>query len=117
MNESLWIASDRWPLADKMNTDFTPDVIARINASKPTAIVTVSSASNSTKRGMILGADSALDGAVVGTQSTAAALGTAGTKTSGSVGTAFVATGRSLKVAWRAATGWMQPKAKPPEEK
>jgi surface antigen len=66
---------------------------------------------------MILGADSALDGAVVGTQSTGAALDTAGTETSKSLGTALAATGRSLKVAWKAATGWMKPKPKPVEEK
>lgn len=117
MNEAVWIASNHWPLADKMDTDFSPEVIARIDASKPTAIVTVSSASNSTKRGMIQGADSALDGAVIGTQNTGAALDNAGTETSKSLGTALAATGRSLKVAWKAATGWMQPKTKPTEAK
>ena len=98
-NDSLFAASPTWPLAEKMTSDFSAEVIARIDAA-PDEIATLRG--SRTMRGTIQGSDTVVDTAAVGARHTGAALDTAHDQTSNSLGKATRATGRSLKRAWNA---------------
>lgn len=102
-NGSLWVASPRWMLFDKMDTDFPSGIITRIDATSGDTIITLRG--NSSIRGTIQGSDAVLDGASTGAQHTGAALDTANDHTSSSLGKATRATGRSLRKAWSAVFG------------
>jgi|SRR5581483_841917 len=99
-NGSLWITSPAWPLSAKMDSDFSPDVIARLDATSGETVMTLRGSSS--VRGTIQGSDAALDGAGIGAQHTAAALDTANGHTSRSLDKGMKATGRSLRRAWKA---------------
>ena len=99
-NGSSWITSPAWPLSDKMDSDFSPDVIARLDATFGETVTTLRGSSS--LRGTIQGGEAVLGGAGIGTQHTAAALDTANGHTSRSLGKAMTATGRSLRRAWKA---------------
>jgi hypothetical protein len=102
-NGSSWAASSHWTLADKMDSDFSADLIARLDAAPGEAVTTLRG--NSSLRGAIQGGDAALNGAAIGAQHTSTALDTADGHTSRSLGKATRATGRSLKRAWNAVFG------------
>jgi len=100
LNGSSWTASPAWALSDKMDSDFSADVIARLDATSGETVMTLRG--NSSLRGTIQGSDAALGGASTGAHHTAAALDTANGHTSRSLGKAMNATGRSLRRAWKA---------------
>ena len=99
-NGSLWITSPAWALSAKMQSDFSADVIARLDVTSGETVTTLRGSSS--VRGTIQGSDAVLDGASIGAQHTSAALDTANGHTSRSLGKAVKATGRSLRRAWHA---------------
>ncbi len=103
MNDALWVRSTRWPLGEKMGSDFDAETTARLNELPPNEIVTLRG--RSTVRGVIQGSGAVVNGAEVGKQHTENALGTANGHTSRSLGKAMRATGRSLKKTWNAVFG------------
>ncbi len=105
-NGSLWVDSPEWMLADKMGSDFPPDITARLDATSGETVLTLRG--NSSIRGTIQGSDAVLGGAATGAQHTGAALDTANDHTSSSLGKATRATGRSLRKAWNAVFGRKQ---------
>jgi hypothetical protein len=100
MNGALWVESAMWPLADKMDSDFSDDVLAALEASPAGSVSVVRG--NSTIRGTIEGADAALDGGATGAHHTGAALTTANDHTSKSLANATNRTKRALNRAWHA---------------
>lgn len=109
-NGSLWVASSEWVLSAKMDSDFSPTAIARLDATSGDTVITLRG--NSSFRGTIQGSQAVLDGAATGAEHTSAALGTANDHTASSLGTASRATGRSLRKAWNAVFGRGKPKQK-----
>ena len=99
MNGASWTRSPSWPLADKMDTDFSSEVLSRLDAAPVGTITTVRG--NRSLRGTIDGADAAVNGGATGVHHTGAALNTANDHTSKSLGTATRATGRALKRTWQ----------------
>jgi hypothetical protein len=102
-NGSLWIASSQWALSDKMDSDFSADIIARLNATSGKTVSTLRGSSS--VRGTIQGSDAVLDGASIGAQHAGAALETADGHASSSLGKATRATGRSLRRGWKVVFG------------
>jgi len=102
-NGSSWVTSSLWALADKMDSDFSADLIARLDATSGETVITLRGSSS--LRGTIQGGDAALGGAAIGVQHTSTALDTANGHTSRSLGKATRATRRSLKRAWNAVFG------------
>lgn len=100
MNGAVWAKSPSWPLEDKMKSNFSGEVLTRLEATPAETIITVQG--NSTIRGTIEGAGAAVNGGAIGAQHTEAALDTANGHTSRSLSTAAKATGRALSRAWRA---------------
>jgi hypothetical protein len=98
-----WVASSTWVLREKMTTNFTPEVLAVMNAAPPDQAITVKG--RSTYRGTIQVSDTVLGSTMRGAEHTSAALATADTHTSSSLQKASNATGRSLKRAWKAVFG------------
>lgn len=111
MNGASWVKASSWPLADKMDSDFSTDVISRLDAALPGTITIVRGSRS--LRGTIDGADAAVAGGATGVRHTGAALNTANSHTSKSLGTAVKATGRALKRTWRAVT----PKGEEPKSR
>ena len=100
MNGASWVKSPLWPLIDKMDSDFTSDLLSRLETAPVDSISTVRG--NRTVRGTIEGADAALDGGATGAHHTGAALDTANDHTSRSLDTAARATKRALNRALQA---------------
>lgn len=98
-NGALWITSPQWPFKDKMATDFSTEIIAKVDAAPEESVVTVRG--SSIVRGTIQGSDLVLDGAATGAQDTGTALNTANGHTSSSLGKATKATGRALTRVWK----------------
>lgn len=109
-NGSLWAASPKWMLFDKMDSDFPTETVARLDAASGDTVITLRG--NSSIRGAIQGSDAVLDGAATGAQHTGAALDTANVHTSSSLGKATRATKRSLRKAWNALFARQQPTTK-----
>ena len=107
-NGALWAASAEWVLSQKMDSDFAPAMLARLDATSGETVITLRG--NSSFRGTILGSEAVLDGAATGAQHTGAALDTANDHTASSLGKASHATGRSLRKAWNAVFGRQKPK-------
>jgi hypothetical protein len=99
MNGASWAKSPAWPLAGKMDSDFSPEVIARLETVRGESITTVRG--NRTVRGTIEGADAALDGGATGAHHTGAALDTANDHASRGLATATKSTRRALSRAWQ----------------
>lgn len=110
MNGAEWTGSPQWLMAEKMDSDFLPADLAKLDATSGETVITLRG--RSTFRGTIQVSDVVLGSAGTGAQHTGAALETANTQTAKSVGTAKKATGNSLKRAWRAVFG---KKGKAPE--
>jgi hypothetical protein len=102
-NGSLWIASSLWPLSGKMDSDFAPEVHARLAEAPRDTVITVRG--RSAVRGTLRRGDAVLEGASAGTEHTGAALDTADDHASAGVGNAARSTGGALKRAWRAVSG------------
>jgi hypothetical protein len=99
MNGATWVTSTSWPLADKMNSDFSGDVVSRLETAPPDTVSTLEG--SRTIRGTIGGADATLNGGAIGAHQTQAALDNANVHTSRSLSTATKATGRALHHAWQ----------------
>jgi hypothetical protein len=110
-NGSLWVISPNWVLSDRMDTDFSADVIARLEATPRDIVVTLRG--RSSLRGTIQVSDGVLDGAATGAQQTEAGLDAANDQTSRGLGKATRATGRSLVRAWKAVFGGKQASQQP----
>ena len=106
MNGADWTGSPLWLMAEKMDSDFLPADLMKLDATSGETVITLRG--RSTFRGTIQVSDVVLGSAGSGAQHTGAALETANTHTSKSVGTAKKATGNSLKRAWRAVFGKME---------
>ena len=102
-NGSMWIASPEWVLSDRMDTDFSAEVMARLHATARDEVTTLRG--RSPLRGTIQGSDAVVDSASSAAQHTGTALDEANSQTSRSVGDATRATGRSLARAWKAVFG------------
>lgn len=102
-NGSIWIASSQWPLSGKMDSDFLPDVRARLAATSGGTIITVRG--RSAVRGTLRRGDAVLDGASAGAEHTGAALDTADDHASAGIDNAAKSTGGALKRACRAVFG------------
>lgn len=102
-NGAEWTASPQWLMKEKMDSDFLPADLARLDATSGETVITLRG--RSTYRGTIQVSDVVLGSAGTGAEHTGAALGTANTQTSNSLGKAKNATGNSLKRAWRAVFG------------
>ena len=68
VNGSLWVASPDWVLSDRMDSDFSPDVIARLDATPRDTIATIRG--RSSLRGTIQVSDAVLDRAATGAEHT-----------------------------------------------
>jgi hypothetical protein len=99
-NGSSWISSPKWTLSDKMDSDFSAQLIARLEPTSGDTVVTVRGINS--VRGVIQGSDSVAESATSGAQHTGTALSTADAQTSGSLWEATKATGRGLRRAWNA---------------
>jgi hypothetical protein len=99
-NGSSWISSPKWTLSDKMDSDFSAQLIARLEPTSGNTVITVRGINS--VRGVIQGSDSFAESATSGAQHTGAALSTADAQTSGSLWKATKATGRGLRRAWNA---------------
>ena len=102
-SDLLWVDSPGWRLSQKMDADFTADMIATLESSPADSVITVKG--RSAVRGTIQGSNKVLDRATSGANGTGAALGTANNDTSSGLAKATRATGRSLKRAWKAVFG------------
>ena len=77
LNGALWTASDRWPLGQKLGSDFDPHVRARLDQAASTRkIVTI--ASSPAGQAPVLAAGASLDALKAARQSASSALETAG---------------------------------------
>jgi hypothetical protein len=103
VNGALFVSSPKWLLSTKMDSDFSKEMIALIDASPADAIATVRG--RSTIRGTIQGSDmvynNITDGAATATNHTGGAIDTANTHTTISLGKAKRATGNFLTRAWK----------------
>jgi hypothetical protein len=106
VNGSVWISSPNWVLSDRMDTDFSVDVIAHLEAAPKDTVVTLRG--RSSLRGTIQVSDSVLDGAAIGVQHTETGLDAANDQTSRGLRKATRATRISLFRAWKAVFGSKQ---------
>ncbi len=102
-NGSLWTASPKWPLSEKMDSDFTPEVRATLAASSGDTVITLRG--RSPVRGTLRRGDAVLNGATVGGEHTGAALDAADDNASAGLDKAANSTGGALKRAWKAVFG------------
>jgi len=103
VNGSVWISSSSWVLSDRMDTDFSADVVARLEATPTDTVVTLRG--RSALRGTIQVSDGVLDSAATGAQNTEMSLDAANDQTSRGLGKASRSTRRSLIRAWKAVFG------------
>jgi hypothetical protein len=91
LNGSAWVAWSGWPLGRKMQSDFGPEVIARLDKTMPGQIVAVHNVTAALET-FLLSTGTAARGLIMSQQGTRAALGAAGRV----VGRAAIATGRAI---------------------
>jgi hypothetical protein len=106
LNGAVWTESPSWPLAAKMEPDFTSEILARIEDPGAGAIVAV--ASPSRMRGVASAGNSTLDAVATGHRHTEAAVSTATEATDRSVSRGLQAAGRSIGRARRAVARWLR---------
>ncbi len=80
MNGAVWISSRSWPLSQKFTADFSPQLVARIDAAKPGDVIEVSDVPSSV-HAILLGGNASADGLAVGNEHTSSALSVAAKKT------------------------------------
>jgi hypothetical protein len=95
MHGAVWAESTAWPLAAKMQSDFSPATIARLELGGGVP-VEMNGAHGSVK-GTIYVANSVANGVGTSGANTGAALNTADDKTESALGKSAKATGRALK--------------------
>lgn len=100
LNGATWTASKKWAFQDKLTTDFTPKVIARIESAQPGEVVSIYPALIPAKA-FILGGNHTLTSIGTGGKHTGSALQTADKHTSNALGISARKTGGALKTAFR----------------
>lgn len=95
LHGSAFIRSSRWPLAKKMESDFTETVVQQLAGANPKKIVAVNSALPPV-RATINAGEQILSGTGTGKRHTGSALKTGKDATGSALGKAFRATGRFL---------------------
>jgi len=95
MNGVVWAQSDRWILKAKMRTDFTPAVLARLDAPGNNGIITVNAPPPPTQA-LLLGGNSSFGAFLLGNQSAGKALSIGGAESIHAVGKALSLSGKSL---------------------
>ena len=84
MHGSVWIEDERWPMRAKMETDFTPAALARLERQDFGEPV-LSNGAHGSVRGTIYVANATYGGLAAGAASTTGALGTADDQTAGAL--------------------------------
>jgi hypothetical protein len=97
---ALWIGSGAWPLAIKMQSDFSNLVLARLAEAKPGQIVALSGL-HQPWQAMILSGDSTADAVEATNRQTGKAVGMAGMSTGRALATTAAKVGTSLKKSGR----------------
>ena len=76
LNGALWIHSDRWPMRDKLGSDFEPALRARLDNPDDDHVIPLMQHRRGPQAPVLAG-DTALDGIEIAAESTKGALGTA----------------------------------------
>jgi hypothetical protein len=113
LNGANWIASKKWSLSTKLDTEFTPDVLARLDSAEPREIVFIHPELIPAKA-FILGGNHTLSAVGTGGKHTGSALKTADKHTSNALDTSARKTGSALKKATRSTAGFLGLKPKKP---
>ncbi|MBE0657246.1 MAG: hypothetical protein IH602_06120 [Bryobacteraceae bacterium] len=100
MNGAVWTSSRKWGLRAKMVSEFTPEVIARIESAEPREVIALHPALVPAKA-FILGGNHTLTSIGTGGKHTGSALQTADKHTSNALGVSARKTGGALKTAFR----------------
>lgn len=101
LNGSLWVRSPKWPFAEKLATDFTPDVMALLAEDKA-GKVAPRSGSRRAAQALVLAGSSTAGAIETGQKHTGEALDTAGVSTDNALATGKKSVSRSLGRAARA---------------
>ena len=100
MHGATWVEDVRWPMRAKMETDFPPAALARLERQEFGAPV-LSNGAHGSVRGTIYVANATYGGLATGAANTTGALGTADDRTAGALATSrdetFYALGRSAR--------------------
>ncbi len=107
LNGALWTSSPSWPLADKMQTDFPPEILAKLDAAAPREIVRLSPVSPAVQ-GVIATSNTTADALALSGAHTDAALDIAGDHTGNALRLGAQETGKSLKKARRSVLDWLR---------
>jgi hypothetical protein len=101
MNGSIWIDSPRWPLAEKMQTDFPESLLAKLDATEPPGIL---SANNSLApvKALALAGSSTTGALAAANQNTGAALSDTTDATGRAMDKSKGGVAASLKLSFRA---------------
>lgn len=105
-NDALWTDSKKWPLREKMHSDFSAELIAKLEVSNHPRAMAVAGPVPPTKA-LILSANWGFTALMAGRTGTVAALNTGGGHTAHATGRAMQQTGRSLKRAILAVAAWL----------
>ncbi len=111
MNGATWTASKKWAFQEKLTTDFTSTVIARIESAQPREVVSIYPALIPAKA-FILGGNHTLTAVGTGGKHTGSALQTADKHTTNALGLSVEKTGNALKKAGRSTAEFLGFKTK-----
>jgi hypothetical protein len=100
MHGALWVHSPEWPLAAKMQSDFSAAAIARLDHGE--GVPAERNGAHDSVKGTIYVANSVANGLGTSGSNTGAALSTADGKTEGALGKSAKSTGEALKKSTRA---------------
>ncbi len=122
LNGALWITSPAWPLQDKLVTDFTVEVVARLEELPPAALedggeILRISDRDRTVQSLILTADNTADALVIAGSHTDRAVARGRDETGSAVMLGLEQTGASLKKAGNAVVKFLGGGSDPEEEK
>ena len=90
-----WIASSEWPLGEKLELNFTPELVAAVEASEETVLARVNGHGRPAQLSLSLGGD-ALGALGEGGRHGAGSVATAGEESRGALGTTFRGVGGAL---------------------
>jgi hypothetical protein len=96
LNGAVWTSSARWPLAGKMQSDFSPAIVAELQSDRM-----VSFRDGRAMQAFVSGATAPLDAVATGNRHTSSAVSMAGK-------TGLRHAGRALRIANRSSTAWMK---------
>ncbi len=93
MNGAAWISSSKWPLAHKLSSDFTDEILAELDSQRPDQEYVRLSSTPASAQSVIAAGNTTVNGVATGKEKTGNALGTAATQT-----------GKSLKNSYKSVT-------------